>query len=76
MSHLRFSVIFVGAWCLVASVAFFASSRVEPETSTNRNRALIYTPEDLRALRFEWEQFWNSDQPSHMSPYRVRGGVI
>jgi len=24
----------------------------------------------------EWERFWFMDQPDHMTPYRVHGGVI
>jgi len=41
-----------------------------------RTRQLIYTSEDLRQLRQEWERFWFLDQPSHLSPFRVHGGVI
>ena len=41
-----------------------------------RTRQLIYTSEDLRNIRKEWERIWFLDQPSHLSPYRVHGGVI
>lgn len=41
-----------------------------------RTRQLIFTSEDLRALLNEWERFWFLDQPSHMTPQRVHGGVI
>ena len=41
-----------------------------------RARQLIFTAEDLRALRNEWERFWFLDQPDHMTPQRVHGGVI
>jgi len=41
-----------------------------------RTRELIYTSDDLRHLRQEWERFWFMDQPSHLSPFRVHGGVI
>ncbi len=41
-----------------------------------RAEQLIYTSENLRALVDEWERFWLLDQPSHLSPYRVHGGVI
>jgi hypothetical protein len=41
-----------------------------------RAEQLIYTSENLRALVQEWERFWFLDQPSHMTPYRVHGGVI
>ncbi len=41
-----------------------------------RAEQLIYTSEDLRSLVQEWERFWFLDQPSHMTPFRVHGGVI
>jgi hypothetical protein len=41
-----------------------------------RTEQLIITSEDLRALLNEWERFWFLDQPSHMNPQRVHGGVI
>ncbi len=41
-----------------------------------RTRQLIYTSEDFRSLMNQWERFWFLDQPDHMSPQRVHGGVI
>ena len=41
-----------------------------------RTRQLLFTSEDLRALLNEWERFWFLDQPDHMTPQRVHGGVI
>ncbi len=41
-----------------------------------RAEQMIYTSEDLRSLVQEWERFWFLDQPSHMTPFRVHGGVI
>jgi hypothetical protein len=41
-----------------------------------RTRQLIFTSEDLRAILAEWERIWFLDQPSHMTPQRVHGGVI
>jgi len=43
---------------------------------TQRAQQLIFTSEDLRAVLMEWERFWFLNQPSHMSPQRVHGGVI
>ncbi len=43
---------------------------------TRRAEQLIYTSENLRALVGEWERFWLLDQPSHLTPYRVHGGII
>lgn len=41
-----------------------------------RTEQLIYTSEDLRALIQEWERIWFRDQPSHMRPMHVHGGII
>lgn len=43
---------------------------------TRRTQQLIYTSENLRDLLDVWERFWFLDQPDHMSPTRVHGGVI
>ncbi len=43
---------------------------------TVRARQLVYTSEDLRALRDEWHRFWFLDQPSHMTPMRTHGGIL
>lgn len=41
-----------------------------------RTEQLIFTSEDLRALIEQWERIWFVDQPDHMTPRRVHGGVI
>ena len=41
-----------------------------------RARQLLYTSEDLRALRDEWHRFWFLDQPDHMTPMRTHGGIL
>ena len=41
-----------------------------------RAQQLIYTSEDLRAILDEWERIWFLDQPSHLRPFRVHGGII
>lgn len=41
-----------------------------------RAEQLIYTSEDLRTFVETWERLWFLDQPDHMSPRRVHGGVI
>lgn len=43
---------------------------------SKRTEQLIFQSENFRALLLEWERFWFVDQPDHMSPYRVHGGVI
>jgi hypothetical protein len=41
-----------------------------------RAKQLIYTSENLRNLRGEWERFWFLDQPDHQSPIRTHGGLL
>jgi hypothetical protein len=40
-----------------------------------RMRQELNQSENLRQLRKEWERFWMIDQPSHLSPDRVHGGI-
>ncbi len=41
-----------------------------------RTKQLIFTSEDFRNLRKEWERFWFLDQPSHLTTQRLHGGII
>lgn len=46
--------------------------------SSNPNRRiheLMNQSEDLRQIEYEKERFWFTDQPSHMTPERVHGGI-
>lgn len=40
-----------------------------------RMEQLMYASENLRQVQGEWSRFWFTDQPSHMTPVRVHGGV-
>jgi hypothetical protein len=40
-----------------------------------RMHELINNSEDLRQIEYEWERIWFTDQPSHMTPERVHGGI-
>jgi hypothetical protein len=42
---------------------------------TRRMNELLNQSEDLRQIEYEWERIWFTDQPSHMTPERVHGGV-
>jgi hypothetical protein len=42
---------------------------------TRRITELMNQSEDLRQIEYEWERIWFVDQPSHMTPERVHGGV-
>jgi hypothetical protein len=36
---------------------------------------LLNNSEDLRMIEYEWERIWFTDQPSHLTPERVHGGI-
>ena len=36
---------------------------------------LLNVSEDLRTIEYEWERIWFTDQPSHLTPDRVHGGI-
>jgi hypothetical protein len=36
---------------------------------------LLNVSEDLRQIELEWERIWFKDQPSHLTPERVHGGI-
>jgi len=40
-----------------------------------RIRELLNNSEDLRQIEYEWERIWFTDEPSHMTPERVHGGI-
>jgi hypothetical protein len=44
----------------------------DPNERTNE---LLNNSEDLRTIRYEWERIWFTDQPSHLTPQRVHGGI-
>jgi hypothetical protein len=41
-----------------------------------RMQQLLYQSEDLRQIENEWRRFWFNDQPSHLTPERIHGGII
>ena len=40
-----------------------------------RMEQLLIDSENLRQVHDEWRRFWMNDQPSHLTPYRIHGGV-
>jgi hypothetical protein len=40
-----------------------------------RMEQLLFASEDLRQIEDEWRRFWFTDQPSHLTPVRVHGGI-
>ena len=40
-----------------------------------RIKELLNNSEDLRQIQYEWQRIWFTDQPSHLTPERVDGGI-
>ena len=40
-----------------------------------RMQQMLNQSEDLRQMKKEWFRFWMVDQPSHVTPDRVHGGI-
>ena len=67
-------------------LGLFAASALAPNSgcvfnqySSNpdeRMQQLLYQSEDLRQIKNEWRRFWFNDQPSHLTPERIHGGII
>jgi len=46
-----------------------------PSDPQRRTMVLMNQSENLRQIDYEMERFWMVDQPSHLTPERVHGGV-
>lgn len=62
-----------GLWACSVCGCFIPIYSGDP---ARRTQQLIFTSEDLRQILNEWERIWFLDQPDHMTPQRVHGGVI
>ncbi len=40
-----------------------------------RMKQLLNESENARQIEYEWSRFWFTDQPSHLTPVRVDGGI-
>ena len=40
-----------------------------------RMQQMLTISEGLRQIQDEWDRFWFTDQPSHLTPIRVHGGI-
>ena len=58
---------FVGTGCIIPA---YSGDRIQ------RGQELLFTSEDLRTAQETWARVWFLDQPSHLNPYRMHGGII
>lgn len=70
MRRLLLILLLVTAFAPAVGCAIYSGEPVR------RTRQLIFTSENYRAMLNTWERFWFLDQPDHMTPQRVHGGVI
>jgi hypothetical protein len=62
-----FAVLGLGnAGCLINQYSSDPNTRMDQ---------LINQSEDMRQVTQEWRRIWFNDQPSHMTPERVHGGI-
>ena len=61
--------------CLVASSTGCFPLNMYSSDPQLRMEELLNQSEDLRQARLEWRRFWMIDQPSHLTPERVHGGL-
>ena len=67
-------LLFVAGACLALSNTgcFINIWSSDPNT---RMEQMLNASEDLRQIEYEWRRFWFTDQPSHLTPVRVHGGL-
>ena len=68
-------------WLMLAAVAAMGVANsgcllnLYPSNETDRIKVLMNQSEDLRQVEQEWMRIWMVDQPSHLTPDRVHGGI-
>ena len=62
----------IGRVLVPSSGCFVNQYSSDPLTRMEEN---MIDSENLRQMHDEWRRFWMNDQPSHLTPYRVHGGV-
>ena len=61
------------AWVVLGNTGCFLN--IYSSDPNRRMHELLNNSEDLRQIEYEWERIWFTDEPSHMTPERVHGGI-
>jgi len=61
------------AACVLSNAGCFIN--IFSSDPNRRMTELLNVSEDLRQIELEWERIWFVDQPSHLTPERVHGGI-
>lgn len=70
---MRRSMFLLAAALILSNVGCFVNQySSDPNVRMDQ---LLNQSEDLRQIQGEWRRFWMNDQPSHLTPIRVHGGV-
>ena len=69
-------IFYTALLCVLLSTSVGCIIPIYSAERARRTQQLIFNSEDFRALLNTWERFWFLDQPDHMTPQRVHGGVI
>lgn len=81
MRNIAMRYVAVRRWMLSAVLALGSLSNAGciinqySSDPNERMEEMLNESENLRQIRGEWRRFWMIDQPSHLSPIRVHGGV-
>jgi hypothetical protein len=70
---MRRLLLVLSACCVLSSTGCFLNAY--SSDPNKRMIQLLNQSEDLRQIEDEWARFWMNDQPSHLTPERVHGGV-
>ena len=61
--------------CFFPSPSVPQAPDARASAAQERRQPLLFQSEDLRQIELEWERIWFVDQPSHLTPERVHGGI-
>jgi hypothetical protein len=67
-------VLVVCGWLTLPNAGYFATT--SPTDANQRLQQELNVSEDLRSPKQEWHRELNVDQPAHMTPTRVHGGIM
>ena len=72
-----FRKVLLGAFAIVGLTANSGCLINQYASDPNiRMSQLLNQSEDLRQIMPEWRRFWLNDQPSHLTPERIHGGIV
>lgn len=70
----RLLLLVVAASTLLGNIGCFIP--IYSSDPNRRVKQLLNQSEDLRQIGNEWERIWFTDQPSHLNPERIHGGIM